>query len=394
MPSFEDLRFEKDKGKIKVVFLKIFYFYLEKEDLEEISEYEITKNSIEFKGIKEKKANQLFNQLLEKGFNNLKNSINGNKTVYIHKNSGIPLIGNVAFGIVDRGSSLIEVKPITSCNLSCVYCSVDEAKRPVDFVVEANYLLEELNKIIKFKDIDNIEAHIGTQGEPLLYSQLVELIEGIKSIKQVKIISMDTNGTMLSRKSVDDLVNAGLTRFNLSINAMDDKLSRKIAEGPYDIEKIKNICEYIVKKADLIITPVLLPGLNDKEMPKIIKFSKEIKAKIGIQNFLNYKLGRNPVKQLDWERFYDKLKGYEEEFNIKLIFDQEDFKIVKAKELPKPFRKGEVVKADIIMPGRLYNEKIAVSGERTISVFNSKQEGKVKLKIVRTKHNIFVGEVL
>jgi uncharacterized protein len=394
MPSFEDLRFEKEENKIKVVFLKMFYFYLEKEDLEAISEYKITKNSIEFTSIKEKRANQLFNQLLEKGFNNLKNSINENKTVYIHKNSGIPLIGNVAFGIVDRGSNLIEVKPITSCNLSCVYCSVDEAKRPVDFVVEADYLLEELNKVINFKDIDNIEAHIGTQGEPLLYSQLIELIEGIKSIKQVKTISMDTNGTMLSKKGVDELVNAGLTRFNLSINAMDDKLSKKIAEGPYDIKKIKEICQYIVKKADIIITPVLLPGLNDEEMPKIIKFSKEIKAKIGIQNFLNYKGGRNPVKQLDWEKFYDKLKEYEKEFDVKLIFNQDDFKIIKAKELPKPFKKGDVVKANIIMPGRLYNEKIAVLEDRTISVFNSKQEGKVKLKIVRSKHNIFVGEVL
>ncbi|MBU0614996.1 MAG: radical SAM protein, partial [Nanoarchaeota archaeon] len=337
---------------------------------------------------------QLFNRLLLRGFNDLKNSINGNKTIYIHKNSGIPLIGNVAFGLVDRGSNLIEVKPITSCNLACVYCSVDEAKRPVDFVVEADYLVEELRKIIEFKGIDDIEAHIGTQGEPLLYASLSELIKGIRALKHVKIISMDTNGTMLSKDKVDDLVEAGLTRFNLSINAIDDDLARKIAEKPYDINRVMEICRYIVKKADLIITPVMLTGLNEDEMPKIIRFAKEIGARIGIQNFLNYRLGRNPVKQLDWDRFYDKLKQWEKDFDVKLVFGQEDFKIVKSKELPKPFRKGEVVKAEVVMPGRLYNEKIAVTSGRTISVFDCHKNGAVKLRIIRTKHNIFVGEVV
>ena len=47
-----------------------------------------------------------------------------------------------------------------------------------------------------------------------------------------------------------------------------------------------------------------------------------------------------------------------------------------------------------MLPGRLKNEKIAVAKERSISVPNcNKDKGKVRLKITRTKHNIFIGVV-
>jgi len=50
---------------------------------------------------------------------------------------------------------------------------------------------------------------------------------------------------------VDELVEAGLTRFNFSINALDDKIASKIAGMPYSTEKAKDICRYIASKANL-----------------------------------------------------------------------------------------------------------------------------------------------
>ena len=64
-------------------------------------------------------------------------------------------------------------------------------------------------------------------------------------------------------------------------------------------------------------------------------------------------------------------------------------------ELPKPFKKGQIVQAEIVLPGRIGNEKLAVAEERLISVLNCyKEEGTVRLRIKRTKHNIFLGELL
>jgi uncharacterized Fe-S cluster-containing radical SAM superfamily enzyme len=393
--TFEDLSFEEQKDKIRVNFLRLFYFYLSKKEIKKIDDFEIKKNSIIFKNIAQKKAERKFYILLEKGFRELKNSLNNKPTIYIHKNSNIPLIGNIAFGLIDRNTNIIEIKPITSCNLKCIYCSVDEDKRLIDFVVEKDYLIEEFKKLVEFKNISNIEAHIASQGEPLLYAPLTGLIKDLSKIKQVKTISIDTNGTLLTKNKVDELIKAGLTRFNFSINSIDEKLTKKIANQAYNIKKIKEICKYISRKANLIITPVLISTINEEEIPKIIEFAKQIGADIGIQNFLNYRLGRNPVKQIEFNKFYNKLKTWEKTYKIKLIKSINDFNIIKTKQLPKPFKKGDIIEAEIVCKGRLRNEKIVIAKQRSISIPNCyKEKGKVRLRITRSKHNIFIGTII
>ena len=405
---FKDLTFEKDNGRIRVNFLRLFYCDMEESSLKKIAPFEIRRNSILFKNISERSARKKIEFLLFSSFKNLKNKVNNKKTIYIHSSSGIPLIGTNYFGLIDRGTNIIEVKPITSCNISCIFCSVDEgpySRRKADFVVEKDYLVDEFRKIVEFKaqysKNAGIDAHINAQGEPTLYADMVELVRGIMSIKRVKTSSIDTNGTLLSRQLIDELAEAGLTRINLSLNALDPEKARQLAGYPYSLNKVLDIARYIPTKMDLIIAPVWMPGYNDGELPKLAKFAEEIGAgkncpPIGIQNMLNYKFGRNPVDSVPMEEFYRKMRELENDHNIKLIFDKRAFNVEELPELPKPFRKGQAVSAEIVLPGRIGNEKLAAASNRLISVPNCyKEEGsKVRLKIKRTKHNIFLGELL
>ena len=399
--SFKTLSFKKEDNKTRINFLEIFYFYLDNNLLNKIGKFKAEGNSIIFQGISEKRAERRFNSLLAKGFRDLKNTVSGKRTIYIHKNSGIPLIGSNSFGLIDRNTSIIDIRPITSCNLNCIFCSVDaglSSKNQADFVVEREYLIEEFKKLVDFKECD-VEVHLGTQGEPLLYAEIVELIKDLSSIKKVKTISMDTNGTLLTEELVDKLAEAGLTRINLSLNAMDKNLARKLAGCNYDIEKIKKIASYAAKKIELAIAPVLVPGFNDDEIKKLIEFAKKLKSNrrgyfIGIQNFLNYRFGRNPCKQMSWDKFYLMMKDLEKKTNTKLILSPEDFNIQKTKKLPKPFKKGQIIKAEILCPGRLKNEMLAAASNRVISIPNCFKKGIVKIRITRTKHNIFMGRLV
>src|SRR3989338_4774094 len=403
--TFKDLSFEKHDDKIKINFLRIFYAYLDNKSLEKIAPFEVRKNSITFKNVSENNARRKFGFLLANTFKNLKNTLNNKSTYYIHQSSGIPLIGTNYFGLVDRGSNIIEVKPLTSCNISCIFCSVDEgptSKRKVDFVVEKDYLVQELRKIVEFKKSDNIDAHINAQGEPTLYADMVELVRDIMSIKCVKTSSIDTNGLLLTKQYVDELAEAGLTRINLSLHALDTQKATQLAGHPYNLNKVLDIARYIPKtKMDLIIVPVWLPGYNDEELPKLAKFASEIGAgkhcpPIGIQSFMNYRFGRNPIEEVSLDVFYKKMGELEKEYNVKLIFDKTAFNVEDLPELPKPFRKGQMVEAEIVLPGRIGSEKLAVAKGRLISVPDCDKEigSKVKLRIRRTKHNIFLGELL
>jgi len=402
---FKDLSFEDDDGRIKINFLRLFYCYIEKSALGGISPFEFNKNSITFKRLSENNARKKFEFLLSSAFRNLKNRLNNKATYYIHQSSGIPLVGTNYFGLVDRGTNIIEVKPITSCNISCIFCSVDEgpkSRRKADFVVEKEYLVSEFRKVVEFKSSGNIDAHINAQGEPTLYADMAGLVSGIMSIKGVKTSSIDTNGLLLTRQYVDELAEAGLTRINLSLHALDPKKAAFLAGHPYNLDKVLEIARYTPKtKMDLIIVPVWMPGYNDEEIPKLAKFAEEIGAgkscpAIGVQNMLNYRFGRNAAKQVTFDQFYKKMGEMEQKHGIKLIFDKSAFDVEDLPELPKPFRKGQIIEAEVALPGRIGNEMLAVAKGRLISVPDCGKEigEKARLRIRRTKHNIFLGELL
>ncbi len=402
--TFETLQF-RDAGEssevVDVTFQRIFGFSIPKTELKRIAPFTVAKNSITF-GTSEKSARMKFSSLLAQHFTYLKNKLNGKETIYVHQNSGIPLIGTLAFGIIDRNTNLIEVRPVTSCNIRCTYCSVDEDVRPTDFVVEADYLVQEFKKVAEWKQCKDLDCHINSQGEPFLYNDMVALVKGIAGIKGVTNISINTNGTLLTPANIKALAEAGLTRINLSLNAYEPELAKKIADAPYNIAHILEMAREVTKHMNLLIAPVLIPGQNEAEMGKIIEFAKTLKNPdgkmpvVGIQNFLWYKYGRNPAESMPWENFYSFLRDLEQKHGVKLIVDELDFNIEKTKQLPKPFQKGDVVKAKVISAGRLHNETLCVAKDRCIGIiakYDPSLRGKtINVKIVKDKHNIYVGE--
>jgi len=398
--EYKQLKFCEEGDFLEIIFLKNYSIKIPKKEVEKIGKFETQQNKIIFKDVEKSSAERKFNFLVEKHFGNLVNVVTKKHTIYIHKNSGIPLIGNTAFGIIYRNTNMIEVKPVTGCNLNCIYCSIDEgvsSLKKTDFLIEKDYLVQEIKKLADFIG-EEWSCHIGTHGEPLLYPELKELIHDISKIPKVNAISMDTNATLLTEEIVDELIEAGLSRFNISLDALDEKIAQKMANFPYNLEHIKKISEYIGKKSEMLIAPVWVPGYNDNEIEKLVQFSlrvaKKSRIKMGIQNFLEYEYGRKPAKQMPWSEFYGKLKKLEEKYKTKLILNAEDFGIRKSKTLPKPFRKGEVIKAKVMCDGMYGNEKIAVSDNRSINVFgcNAKPGSIIKVKILRDKHNCFAGK--
>lgn len=386
---FSDLSFTEHSDCVRVWFLRIFYFDLSKKTLTSIGHYKLSTHSIEFPRLSEAKTNKKFSAALNQGFQSLRNSLTDKPTIYVHKNSHIPLIGNVGFGITDRNSTLIEAKPITGCNLDCIHCSVDENKRSFDFVVEKDYLVEELRKLVESKETDGLEIHINAQGEPLYYSPLDDLISDISKWPEIRAISLNTNAALLTEKRVDALLKAGLTQFNISLNALDPKLASRIAGKPYPLQRVKRVCAYIAKKSTLRLAPVWIPGVNDCEISKLVSYAKSLKAKIGVQNFLVYRYGKRPAKPYTMRHFFDLLRALEEESGTKLILDAEDFSIRPTRKLPKPFTKGQKIQVDVVCPGRMANEKTAVCKDRNITVSNCYRNGRIWVKITRDKHNIF-----
>jgi len=397
--SFETLQFRELGKEVEVSLVRNFAFRAPKEEFDQLGITHIDKHTLTFSA-PQKRAGRKFNQFLAQHLPELKTKITGNPATYVHANSGIPLLGSNMFGLVYRNTTIIEVKPQTSCNLNCTYCSVGEGLSSTqnDFIVERSYLVDEFIKLAQFID-QPIEAHIGIQGEPFFYAELIDLIADLHAMDNVYKISMDTNGTLLSEAIIDRLSAFSKVRLNISLNTMDPVLAQKLAGTHYNLGRLLEIIRYCCNKVDFLIAPLYLPGINEDAMPKIVEFAKTLDPQplVCIQNFMEYKTGRKPVKSITWDAFVEKLRGWEKETGVKLVFDfKKDFVVKPAHKLKKPFMKGDKVVAQIKALGRFKNSRLAVAQGRNILLFSCTEDfGKqVKVEILRDKHNVFFGKVL
>lgn len=397
--EFRDLSFREVEVSgerfIKVDFIRNYYFFIPLSDLEPLGLVSVEEHALEFEA-SEKKVTNKFYPLIDKGFLELKHKVRDKETIYIHRNLGLPLIGANEFGLVDRGSNIIEVKPLTGCNLSCVFCSVNEGKNDKrDLIVEEEFLVDELKMLAAIKE-HPVEVCINPQGEPLLYSKLVDLVKDIRKIPNVQHISMNTNGLTGNLKLIDDLAEAGLDRMNISIHAMDKVLASKLADGPYNLDMLLKVIDAANGKIDVLLAPVIIPGQNEQELDAIIELSKKIKNKkspvIGVQNYLTYKGGRNMGEQMPWDDFYALLRDKEQKHGVRLVLDESAFQILPDKTLPKPFRKGQVIEVEIVCRGRGKNEVLAAAGGRCVTVHNCRESsGRLRVRLLRDKHNIYTA---
>ncbi len=326
--------------------------------------------------------------------------------VRITEESGIPLMGSLYFGVIDRGTSLLQVRPSCGCNLNCPFCSVDagpeSATRATSYEVEPGYLVSAVEEIARFKGA-GVECHIDSPGEPLMYRQLPDLVAALRQIPEVTSISLQTNGTLLDRGTISALETAGLDRINLSLHALDPGCARTLAGVPwFDVGKVMDAARDIAQsRIDLLIAPVYIPGMNEDEIPKLIRFAQEIGAgkrfpPLGIQKFEHYRYGRSPpgVKAQSWWQFYNRsLAAWEKESGLRLRLDPvRDFGTVRRPFVPLVLEKGEKVTVEIRAPGWIRGEMLGVARNRVVSVFNcEKAAGNVRVKIVSTKHNIYTA---
>ncbi|MDD1740316.1 MAG: radical SAM protein [Methanothrix sp.] len=286
---------------------------------------------------------------------------------HITRESDIPLVGCIYFGVVDRGSNLLQIRPSCGCNLSCPFCSVDAGphskSRVTDYQVELDYLMEAVQEIAPFKG-PGVECHIDSPGEPMLYPDIAELVSRLKQIKEVSSVSMQSNGSLLSEKKIKELEEAGLDRINLSIHSLEpEKAAFLSGSSWFDIEKIKGTAKQIAESnIDLLIAP---------------------------------RLGRCPgkVRAQNWWHFYNRsMAGWEKEFSISLRLRPQDFAIEKRPMIPTVLEKKEKIWVDIRAPGWVRGEMLGVAKNRVVSVMDCPvPQGRVRVQIVSNKHNIYVA---
>ena len=141
---------------------------------------------------------------------------------------------------VKKITSLI-IEPTNTCNLRCTFCFVTEG-----MTREGGFMDFDLFKKIidDSPDLEHLCMH--NWGEPLLHKNIFKMIEYAKN-KGVNYVVMNTNGTLLTDKMIDKVVNSKLDIIRFSIDGSAETFMRvrgvELKKIEQNINKLKNVKE-------------------------------------------------------------------------------------------------------------------------------------------------------
>jgi len=97
---------------------------------------------------------------------------------------------------------------------------------------------EEIIRIVKaFSELGVRKIRL-TGGEPLVRSELEKLVEKVASIEKIEDISLTTNAVLLTAKRARSLRDAGLSRVNISLDALDDETFMAVNDVGVPVQKV------------------------------------------------------------------------------------------------------------------------------------------------------------
>lgn len=167
------------------------------------------------------------------------------------------------------------------CNFKCLSCCVWQQE--TDFNFELKF--EEIEILAKNLKKVGIKSIALTGGEPLLYKDIIEIINIFK--KYNFIVRLQTNGSLLNKIFLEKAFALGLDDIYISLDSLKPDVFVKINGLQNEnmfykvIENIKKASE-IAKKftAGVFLTTVLQP-INIEEVENLNNFAKENKCLIG-----------------------------------------------------------------------------------------------------------------
>lgn len=185
----------------------------------------------------------------------------------------------------------IAIDPSNLCNFKCNFCAIQTSNKFVKYKKQI-MSIELFKKIID--DISNFPEklkvlRISGQGEPLINQNISEMITYAKQKDVAEYIEIVTNGSLLSSQLNRRLIESGLDRIRISIEAVDEEGYKEITgvkinlnkflENIKDLYENKGNCEIYIKIVDISVK-------SEKDKMKFYELFGNICDKIFIDNVI------------------------------------------------------------------------------------------------------------
>ena len=200
-------------------------------------------------------------------------------------------LNSVPLSVVDTmGRSMrdLRISVTDRCNFRCPYCM------PAEIFGEAYEFLPR-EEILTFEEIARITglfAEFGvtkariTGGEPLLRTDLPELISQVAAIEGITDVTLTTNGYLLAQQA-QALQDAGLHRITVSLDSIDDEVFKQMNGRGFGARRVLHAIQSAadVGLAPIKINAVVQRGVNDHT---IVDLARHFKGTGHIVRFIEY----------------------------------------------------------------------------------------------------------
>ncbi|WP_425615492.1 GTP 3',8-cyclase MoaA [Anatilimnocola sp. NA78] len=188
------------------------------------------------------------------------------------------------FDTLGRRHTSLRISVTDRCNIRCFYCMPEE-----------NVRFRPRHELLSFEEITRLTrvmASLGvnklrlTGGEPLVRADLPKLVEQLSAVPGIDEIAMTTNGILLADQA-QALKDAGLTRVNISLDAMTEETFRRISRRDGLDRVIAGIqAAKQVGFAPIRLNTVAIKGITEPEIPALARFARDEQMELRFIEFM------------------------------------------------------------------------------------------------------------
>ena len=189
----------------------------------------------------------------------------------------------------ERPLTDLRISVTDRCNLRCTYCMPKKANGETYSFMPKEQLLSfsEITRVVEALAPIGLQKIRLTGGEPLLRKNLEQLISNIKKVPGIKEIALTTNGIFLAQQ-IDALVDAGLDRLTLSLDAIEQTLLDQISGRHVDLEKVFSGIEACLEKGiEVKVNTVIQKNVNDEHFIDVLKHFRNTPVEVRLIEFMD-----------------------------------------------------------------------------------------------------------
>jgi len=171
-----------------------------------------------------------------------------------------------------RHIDYLRVSVTDRCNERCLYCMPEGYKGWAQR--EDHLTADEIIRVVECAAALGFRKFRVTGGEPLIRSDIIEILERIWALLDVETLGLSTNATYL-KKLAPAIKQAGVRSINISLDALNPELYRRITAGDLSVV-LEGIEAARQQNFEIIkLNCVLMRGINETEYLSLIRFASE-----------------------------------------------------------------------------------------------------------------------